>query len=134
MKAKIQKLIPIAREAILEVAIPDQNQRIRGMYHGYVSALGAGFVQAGLLPAVIFFENSQAEEEQGKIRICQAIRLLIDRENNPGFQIPNPDRYRLSHFILENDLKDSGPFLRKVTEYATAIKIALRTFEKIDDD
>lgn len=134
MKTHIQRLIPSAITAIKAVRIPDQQGRVAKIYHGYISSLGAGIVQAGLLPAVIFFENSQGEEEQGKVKVCQAIRLMIDRERDPNFTIPDPDRYRLSHHILRQQLLIDGPFLQKVTQYATAIKIALRTFEKFTDE
>ena len=134
MKSKLKKLIPEAIRAIKGANIPDGEGRVRSIYHGYVSSLGASIVQAGLLPAAIFFENSEGEEQGGKVKVCQAIRLMVDWEQNPDFSIPNPERYRLSEHILQNDLQYDTAFLKKVTEYAIALKIAFRTFEKIQDD
>lgn len=132
MKKNVQALIPTAITAIRAVKIPEQytspegkpRERVDSEYFGYVSSLGAGIIQGGLLPAVIFFENSDGEKD--KYKVCQALRVML--ENIPPERI-TPD-YKLSEYILDHGLQDSRPFLRKLTRYAVSLKIALRTFEK----
>ncbi|RMG18370.1 MAG: hypothetical protein D6730_22915 [Bacteroidetes bacterium] len=135
MKSQLTTLIPMAIQVIEDVNIPSNKQKreVPSVYNGYVSSLGAGIVQAGLLPAVIFFENSEGEGQ--KYKVTQAIRLLMERETKGEKFTPSDlstDNYRLSAYILDERVQNDARFLRKVSTMAVAIKIALRTFKKIE--
>lgn len=127
MKSQLKKLIPVAIQVIQDVQIANGQGIVPSVYKGYISSFGAGIVQAGLLPAVIFFEN--AEGDESKEKVCKAIRLMVDRENRATFRPDDYDAYHLSQHILHNNLQYDSRFLKKVTLYAIALKIALRTYK-----
>jgi CRISPR-associated protein Cmr5 len=131
MKDSIQKLIPLARQAAVAVKIPkkDKNEenkpaKVASEYFGYISSLGAGIVQGGLLSAVIFMENSEGDKD--KSLVCKAIHWMLIKDQG---QDP-PANLSLADYILDNNYQQHAAFLQKVTIYATALKIALRTFPK----
>lgn len=133
MKNQLKTLIPKAINAIRAVNIPtdDTKMEVPSVYHGYVSSFGAGIVQAGLLPAVIFFENSEGDGQ--KYKITQAIRLLLENSASVPDNLDST-AYRLSDHIMDRNHQYDSKFLKEVSLMAVAIKIALRTFKKIDHE
>ncbi|MEM7374542.1 MAG: hypothetical protein AAF587_38475 [Bacteroidota bacterium] len=135
MKRKLQHLIPKAIETIKLVGIPKTKGSITsvsGTYHGFIASFGAGIVQAGVLPAVIFFENSERDGADGadKYRITQALYCLMKWEKEKKPVGKQPDQHALSAYIISNNLQDNSRFLDQLTTYAVALKIAMRTFKK----
>lgn len=135
MKRTLQHLIPKAIQVIDLVDIPNKTampHTVSGTYHGFIASLGAGIIQAGVLPAVIFFENSESDRavKADKYRITQALHCLIAWEKDGKKPSKKPDQHALSTYIIENDLQYSSRFLDQLTSYAVALKIAMRTFKK----
>jgi CRISPR-associated protein Cmr5 len=136
MKQQLTQQIQLAIEAIKAVSIPSK-RKVKGItidsvasqYHGYISSLGAGIIQAGLLPAVIFFENSEGEES--KYKITQAIHFMVEKDLNSEYASPaSLSKSALSEYILAKALLNDPRFLKEVSQHAIALKIALRTFQK----
>lgn len=128
MKAKLQKQILPAIQAIRDTRIANDNGVVKKEFKGYISALGAGIVQAGLLPTTIFFEH-KGEASADRQLVCKAIRLLLERKSNPEFIPDNWNAYKLQDYLMDNDRMNDPTVLTAVTEYAVALKIALRTFK-----
>ena len=125
MKKKMTQLIPAAIKAIKAVKIM-KDGRIPSVYHGYTSSLGAGIIQAGLLPAVIFFENSEGDGK--KYKLTQAIRILLANDAPENIH----KDYKLSEYLMNLSNPDDPQIRKKVGEIAVALKIAMRTFKKVE--
>ena len=134
MKKTLQELIPTARKVIKDVEIANQGQ-VSTLFKGYISSFGASIVQAGLLPTVIFFENDSKTESEARKKVCQAIYLMIEREKDSQRAVSNLDDYQFHNYLLgkENGQErfKNPQLLKKVTDYAIALKIALRTFKLV---
>lgn len=131
MKKTLQALIPTARQAIKDIGIPKNGDQVPSIFNGYISSFGASIVQAGLLPTVIFFENESSGADDDRGKICKAIYLLLERENNPTLSVSNLKKPHFHQHLLEKDRFQDPQLLKKVTNYAVALKIALRTFKLV---
>lgn len=134
MKQKIQKYIPIAIQVIKDLNIADANGRVKSAFKGYFSSFGASITQAGLLPSVIFFEG-EGESEEDRYKVCQAIRLLMEKEENENHSyLPNTlerNSYRLQDILIRKSDEDLIRMLSKINVLAISLKLALRTFSLI---
>jgi len=104
-----EKYIKRALEAVRAAGLYNENKNcVPKEYNGYISSFGASIRQAGLLPTILFFENTEASSAQDRSKILRAIEYIL--ELNP------------------NSLKD---YLdkAKIEEAAVALKLALRTYK-----
>ncbi|MEO1808060.1 MAG: type III-B CRISPR module-associated protein Cmr5 [Bacteroidota bacterium] len=131
MRKKLQSYIPHAIKAIQETRI-GLDGKIIGTYNGFISSFGAGIVQAGILPAVIFFETAESTEGADKYRICQALYWMKQSTDGNTIQPSDLAKDSLSNYILDHDLQYDRKFLKEMTQYAVALKIAMRTFKKVE--
>ncbi len=103
------------------------------VYKGYISALGASIMQAGLLPSVILYENSPSSEAD-KSELINAIVYFL---NN---QFTTPEGHRrysinsdLSTYILGlKDYQAKRQLLNDIEIAVVSIKMALRTYIEIE--
>lgn len=120
-------LIRTAIQAIEQEKIAE-NGEYSSQYNGYIASFGAAIIQSGLLPAVIFFENSSANSEQDRTRVIKALVYILKHYYKLE-HVSNP----LRTYLLQEDHNTSG-ILKNVNHAAAALKLALRTFKKKDDE
>jgi CRISPR-associated protein Cmr5 len=138
---RIDVLIPAAINAIKENNIPDKESGIvPNEYKGYIDTFGAGIVQNGLIPAVIFFETAGGKE---------GASITSDQEKQGIYGNRNKLMKAILQVILHNEkevstgkpaalfeyvtAQTSGgmkekQIRQKVVDAAIAVKLALRTF------
>ena len=125
MKVK-DNWIESAIQAISSVQIANANGIYESEYKGYISAFGAAVIQSGLLPAVIFFENSDGNQD--KKLLVKAIVFVLTSVG--GYTIA-PDR-DFSQFVRL--FQDKDTLLNDVNHAAVALKLALRTYKQNRND
>lgn len=118
------KYIITAIESLTKVKEPIViNNMYKKVFKGYISELGASIMQAGLLPSIIFYENSQSAQ-QDKKKIISAIVYILN--SNFGYKISvDLSRYILSLSSAEEKIK----LLKDIEKAVVAIKLALRIFK-----
>ena len=125
MKVK-DNWIESAIQAISSVHIADAQGIYESEYKGYISAFGAAIIQSGLLPAVIFYENSDGNQD--KKLLVKAIVFILTSVG--GYTIaPDQD---FSQFVRLCQDKDT--LLKNVNHAAVALKLALRTYKQNRND
>lgn len=97
------------------------NGQYSSVYKGYVSSLGASIIQAGLLPSIILFENSNSAEKPTKYLI-NAIQYVLSDKCGYNFN------GTFSEYILAH-LNNQRKILSDVEKVIIAIKLALRIFD-----
>jgi CRISPR-associated protein Cmr5 len=118
---KLDELIPIALKVIEECLL--DSGKIPRQYNGYISSFGA-MVRSGLKPAIAFFENKDSEAQQDRSKITKAILKIICRDKNIS-SIPDT----LLEYVLQKEDTDAYILKKEILEAATALKLAMRTFE-----
>lgn len=126
MKINAQ-LIKIAQEALVTSEIVNKQGKYKKEFGGYISSLGAAIVQSGLLPAMIFYE-SDSEQASERKKVVKALAYILKKDKEQYNINGSIAGYLLGN--LDNASFDKNLFLKKVTESATAMKLALRMYEK----
>lgn len=120
-----------AKRALLDSKIINKNDySYPSAFNGYISSFGASLVQAGLLPTVIFFERPDSAAEQERHLVIITLKSMMGIDNNGN----------MAGYILGKD-SDKGPrrcddpvFIDRVVRNMTAMKLALRMFNKIKEN
>jgi len=119
---KLDRLIPLAIDAANKNLAKDG--RIPKEYNGYISSFGAS-ARSGLKPAVAFFENKSAASMQDKTKLMKTVLEIICK-----YRQIDEEHDTLMEYVL---LHETDGFLRKdIMDAATALKLAIRTFELYD--
>jgi CRISPR-associated protein Cmr5 len=117
------KLIEYASQALIETEIV-KGYKYSGEFNGYISSLGAAIIQSGLLPAMIFFENKDSEAKE-RHKIIDAVKFVINKKRKTEGK--DEIMTTVSKYIIESDDRN---LLLEITDAATALKLALRMYEK----
>jgi len=130
MKTTAQE-IESAKRAIIDCHIVnEQNKTYPSEFNGYISSFGASLVQAGLLPTIIFFENSDSNAEEDRTKVISALKKMLGIADNTN----------MANYILSKDNNapirrcDDPAYINKVVQAMTAMKLALRMFNKKNDN
>jgi len=122
-----EELIRTAIKAIELREIVEKGQYKR-QYNGYIASFGAAIIQSGLLPAVIFFENDDANSEEKKIKVIKALVFVL--KEHYKLEIGTQ---KFSEYLLQGG-NNTPELLNKVNRAAAALKLALRMFKKKEDE
>lgn len=122
-----EDLIRTAIKAIEQKEIVE-NGEYPSQYSGYIASFGAAIIKSGLLPAVIFFENADANSEKDKTKVIKALVFLL-REH---FKIENIGESFHSYLLQEGH--NTSELLYKVNLATATLKLALRTYKKKEDE
>lgn len=112
MSKRIEKYIPKALEAITKFEIA-KNGEVPKQFNGYISSFGASVRQAGLLSTVLFYANEQANSEQDRKKVVDAIEYII------------------GHKIITAQNTIEKTTRAKVEDAAVALKLSVRTFKLV---
>jgi len=124
MKNKIEKYIPQAIEAVKAELY--RNGKVKSEFNGYISSLGSGLVQSGLLPTLAFYASLTSGSMAHRYLLLNAIFKTLGKANMTDDLVGNElllvaiekDEKPLESFQLKEDIKNA----------AVAIKLAIRTF------
>ncbi|WP_073196518.1 type III-B CRISPR module-associated protein Cmr5 [Caloranaerobacter azorensis] len=101
--------------------IVDNEGRIPREFNGYISSFGACIIQNGLLPAVAFFENKNANSQQDRRKLMKIILKVLDEETKEN---------SLFQYLLKN--KSEEKILRKeIINIVIALQQVIRTYELV---
>jgi len=126
---RIEQLLPIAIEAVVNQKIPKEGNVIANEFKGYIDAFGSMIVQNGLLPAVVFFENSGGDDvKEKRKKLLKAVFEVIKTGFYSGSSFP-PNIDNIKDFILSyNKEKPIRKLRQQVVDAGISVKLALRTF------
>lgn len=131
---KVEKLIPFAIEAVSESKMEDEKKKgvVNKAYKGYISSLGAGIIQSGLLPTLAMYKGAEKSENKkadtGKL--LDAIFYVIEKDHKSDV-INEKD---LFNYALQASKvpENRQSVINEIMNASIAIKLAIRTF-KLED-
>ncbi|MBL7786757.1 MAG: hypothetical protein JNM36_12685 [Chitinophagales bacterium] len=126
MQKTIEKLIPAAYEAVQEklVETKDGKKGVPSGYNGYIASLGASIIQMGLLPTIAVFSNENANTQEKRPELLKAIEQVLKIKGG------------LFNAVLacQGDRQKSLVLKKAIINASIAIKLSLRTFEKLKNE
>ena len=126
----VEKLIPWAIEAVSESKMEDEKKKgvVNKAYKGYISSLGAGIIQSGLLPTLAMYKGNEDSDKKkaNPGRLLKAIFYVIKEHHKP-VEIQGDDLFK---YAL--DAEDQEKVKKEILDASIAIKLAIRTF-KLED-
>lgn len=131
MKLK-DRIIEQAIKALQDSEIVNDQGQYNSEYKGYIASFGASIIQSGLLPAVIFYEDSSRSSSE-KAKIINAIVRVLKTQFVLYNDIVVNNKDKFSNFIITRRI-EKRQIEKDVNEAAVALKLALRTFKEKKDD
>ncbi|MCL3780860.1 type III-B CRISPR module-associated protein Cmr5 [Prolixibacteraceae bacterium JC049] len=120
MKQRIENYFPLALEALEEFEIVN-NGNIKKPFNGYVSSFGASIIQSSLLPTIAFYKAVETSAEAEREKIIDAIFWIVNNSVSPN---------NLFEYVQNHGNKEL--LVEKLLDAATALKLAIRTFNLIE--
>lgn len=105
--------------------IVDDKGRIPKEFNGYIATFGACIIQNGLLPAVAFFENKNANTQQDRSKLMKIILRILDK---------NAEEDSLLQYLnnrLANNKSMEKVLRREIINIAIALKQVIKTYELV---
>ena len=125
MKQRVEQYLPNAIRVVTSEQIADIDRNVPSQYNGYISSLGASIIQSGLLPTIAFFSSTESRSEEDRNKIIKAVFKIIIQSGNANAIIP-------SDFLdYTNNHENKKLLLEQILDAATALKLAIRTFNII---
>lgn len=104
-----------------------QGGTIESKYSSYVASFGGSIIQSGLLATLMIYE---ANEEKKKI-----VKILFDLYNKyheqEKIELENGGFYFKQ--LIKTKKVDSCELRNRIVEFAVALKLAMRCFEKVEN-
>ena len=127
---KVEALIPAAITAV-NIKMAD-NGNVNSAYKGYISSLGAGIIQSGLLPTLAMYKGNESSDKKkaNTAFLLEAIYEVI--KSKPSVPIINGDglfEYALRASQIENNRQ---AVIDEILNASIAIKLAIRTFKMVE--
>jgi len=126
MRKKINDLIPLALDAV-EIELKEKDGKIASQYNGYISSLGSGLVQGGLLPTLAFYTNLQSKSEKDRLQLMKAIYRVV--AGIKGEQKLEGDELLKMAVKVQDNVTESYFLKDQIRNAAVAIKLSIRTFK-----
>lgn len=117
MNRKLEKLIPDAINVVKKELAHEG--KVAKEYNGYIASFGASVIQNGILAAILFYNNTNAETKKDRSKLMEAISKIIKNNNHEKNDV------NLFEYASTNKAKATADIL----DAATALKLAIRTFE-----
>ncbi len=128
MNTKLDKLLPLAFDALDAMlgseSFRKKNGRIPKQYNGYIASFGASVVQSGMMAALVFNYNKDANSETDK-------RPLMDALSHVVFEMRGETKANVKEQTLDTYFRaseDKNQLKKQILDAATAIKLVLRTY------
>ncbi|MEM6342924.1 MAG: type III-B CRISPR module-associated protein Cmr5 [Bacteroidota bacterium] len=127
MNRIIETLIPHAIDVVQDSGISRKGE-VDPEFKGYIASFAASIIQAGLLPAVIFFEDEDTNSQKDRFLVPKAVLMLLLKSGLLASSMQG--HKRLSKYILATDADYVPGLQQKILHAAVAIKLAIRTYPK----
>ena len=136
MNEKINKLIPVAIQAIKDSKMAKESGIVPKEFKGYISSMGASILQTGLLATIAFYANSDNKNADSS-KLLDAILMLIKSNYQSSDKLI---LYVINQSKKDNDLPNQVSIdnlnldelylmEEKINNALIALKLALRTFK-----
>jgi len=136
MNEKINKLIPIAMQAIENNQIADNHGVVGKEYKGYISSMGASIIQSGLLATLAFYQNDSGKKAKSSYLLIAILDLIKPHGSNETnlikYVIDNSIKPQINgNLISVRDLDTDKLYVleEEVSDALIALKLAIRTFK-----
>ncbi len=124
MKTRVENYLPPAIKAVEKIILEGKTGKpVPRPFKGYISAFGAAVIQSGILPAVAFY-SAKGGAEEDRTNVIRAIEYILNRQENFQYN----DNETLLKYLVEHPAEREN-LTAKIMDAATALKLALRTFE-----
>jgi len=122
-KKRIEKMIPIAMDAINGSGVLDEQRKLHSNYSGYVDSYAPTIMQSGLLSTVAFY----AKEPRKKINDEILLKIL------KGYDSSYEEFETLSQLVNKEstDSVKQRRIYRLLLEAIVSCKLAMRTFPRV---
>ena len=127
MNKRIEKMIPIAYTAVKQELLNDKGG-INKQYNGYISSFGASVIQSGMLLALIFNHQKDANTEMDRNKLMKVIYRVV-RPDDPA----EGSNLLIYYQSMEGDKRNQKQLKQSILDAATAIKLVIRTFHLTND-
>lgn len=126
----VEKLIPAAISAITSSGMA-VNGEVNKAYKGYISSLGAGIIQSGLLPTLAMYKGTEgSDNKKAETRnLLKAIYSVVKSKHNPKPTDDNLFNYALG---LSRDSNKRQMVTDEIINASIAVKLAIRTFKLVE--
>jgi CRISPR-associated protein Cmr5 len=123
----VEKMIPFAIKAVKKSKMEEENKKgvVNKAYKGYISSLGAGIIQSGLLPTLAMYKgNEDSDKKKANTgKLLNAIMYVIKEYYHPSERNNND----LFNYALE--ARDQEKAKQEILNASIALKLAIRTFK-----
>lgn len=126
----VEKLIPAAIAAITTSKMEKEDKKgsVNKAYKGYISALGAGIIQSGLLPTLAMYKgNEDSDKKKANTgKLLDAIYIVVKSKHDPKPKEINLFDYALTK-MQQADSQQA--VINEIMNASIAVKLAIRTFK-----
>ncbi len=95
-------------------------------YKGYISSFGPSVIQSGLLPTIMFYENSKSTEKNGKKEILNILSGILKKTGK--YKMTPNSLKELTMDKIKNKA-EYADLVNDVLDAYTALKLSMRTFK-----
>lgn len=122
----VEKLIPAAIKAVNDKMAKDG--KVNSAYKGYISSLGAGIIQSGLLPTLAMYKgNEDSDKKKAETgHLLNAIYEVVKSKHEPKPKDNNLFDYALNKM---QQVENRQTVINEILNASIAIKLAIRTFK-----
>ena len=125
----IEKLIPAAINAVNTKMAKDG--KVNSAYKGYISSLGAGIIQSGLLPTLAMYKGNEDSDKKKANTGCLLDAIFEVIKTTPS-TITNDEDDLFSYALRASQQQNNCQVvIDKVLNASIAIKLAIRTFKLV---
>ena len=122
-KERIDRLLPLAYEAISKSDIPDEERRVTKTFRSYISSFGASVCMGSLLAAIAFFSD-QGGAKHDRSKLLEAIFRVLQADD----VIPGHYETLYDWAKEETGIGNGNHCKEAVIQAAVAIKLALNLY------
>jgi CRISPR-associated protein Cmr5 len=125
----IEKLIPAAINAVNTKMAKDG--KVNSAYKGYISSLGAGIIQSGLLPTLAMYKGNEDSDKKKANTGCLLDAIFEVIKATPS-TITNDEDDLFSYALrVSQQQNNCQVIIDQVLNASIAIKLAIRTFKLV---
>ena len=126
---KLDILVLFAMQELKENELfKDSLNAVPKEYKGYVSSFGPSVIQSGLLPTIMFYENSKSAVKGGKKEILNILSGILKKTG----KYKNMSNSLTLKELTMDKIKNKAEYddlVNDVLDAYTALKLSMRTFK-----
>ena len=124
---KLDDLVLFAMQELKENELfKDSLNAVPKEYKGYVSSFGPSVIQSGLLPTIMFYENSKSAVKGGKKEILNILSGILKKT---GKYKKTPNSLKELTMDKIKNKAEYADLINDVLDAYTALKLSMRAFK-----